>query len=53
MDDNIDGIEQLLSQELQFCVTDQQQSLLEILRSTYENPLFMDILLKKEGAEEK
>ncbi|KAG2378235.1 hypothetical protein C9374_008378 [Naegleria lovaniensis] len=52
-DDNIDGIEQLLSQELQFCVTDQQQSLLEILRSAYENPLFMDILLKKEGAEEK
>jgi len=45
--DNIDGIEQLISQELQFCVTDQQLSLLQILKHTYENPLFMDVLQKQ------
>ena len=45
--DNIDGIEQVISQELQFCVTEQQQTLLNILKHTYENPLFMDILEKK------
>ncbi|KAL9642431.1 hypothetical protein ABK040_014274 [Willaertia magna] len=48
LQDNINEMDQLISQELQSCVNEQQFMILQLLKQAYENPLFIDILENKE-----